>query len=90
MTNSWDKVTALGAVTDDGESFYCWTEDSLKTQHGLWLLKALQVEFGEDLVVFLDRASYFYTRDLWEYVSGERATATVSDSSVACVRGEDL
>jgi hypothetical protein len=54
------------------------------------LLKALQVEFGEDLVVFLDRASYFYTRDLWEYVSGERATETVSDSSVACVRGEGL
>jgi transposase len=90
MTNSWDKVTALGAVTDDGDSFYCWTEDSLKTQHGLWLLKALQEEFGEDLVVFLDRASYFYTRDLWEYVSGKRATETVGDSSVACVRGEDL
>jgi hypothetical protein len=41
MTNSWDKVTAPSAVTDDGESFYCWAEDSLKTQHGLWLLKAL-------------------------------------------------
>ena len=46
MTNSWDKVTALGAVTDDGESFYCWTEDSLEdtawtlvtqsTPRGVW------------------------------------------------------
>ena len=21
-----DKVTVLGAVTDDGDSFYCWTD----------------------------------------------------------------
>ena len=90
MTNSWDKVTALDAVTDDGESFYCWTEDSLKTQHGLWLLDSLQEEFGEELIVFLDRASYFYIRDLWEYVSGGRAIETVGDSSVACVRGDEL
>ena len=89
-SNSWDKVTVLGAVTDDGDSFYCWTEDNLKTQHGIWLLEALKDRFGDDLVVFLDRASYFYTRDLWEHVSGKRATETVGDSSVACVHGDDL
>lgn len=70
----------LGAVTDDGDSFYCWTEETLETRHGILLLEALTKEFGEDLVVFLDRAGYFYTRDLWERVSGERATETVSDS----------
>jgi len=90
MTSSWDKVTVLGAVTDDGDSFYCWTEETLNAQHGIRLLGALEEQFGEDLVVFLDRAGYFYARDLWEYVSDERATETVSDSSVACVRGEDL
>jgi hypothetical protein len=41
------------------------------------------------LVVFLARAGYFYNRDLWEHVSNERATETVSDSSVACVHGND-
>ena len=41
-------------------------------------------------MVFLDRAEYFYTRDLWEFVSGERETETVGDSSVSCVRGEEL
>jgi transposase len=41
-------------------------------------------------VVFLDRAGYFYARDLWEHVSGERETETVGDSSVSCVRGDDL
>jgi hypothetical protein len=89
-TNSWDKVTVLGAVTDNGDSFYCWTEENLETRHGIWLLGALEEEFGEELVVFLDRAGYFYTRDLWEHVSGKRATETVGDSSVACVCGESL
>ena len=89
-SNSWDKVTVLGAVTDDGESFYCWTEESLTRCHGIRLLEALKEEFGEELVVFLDRAGYFYARDLWEFVSGERETETVGDSSVSCVRGEEL
>lgn len=60
------------------------------TKHGIWLLKALQAEFGQDLVVFLDRAGYFYTRDLWGYVSGERSTETVGDTSLECVKGEHL
>ena len=81
-------MTVLGAVTNDGDSFYCWTEENLTSQQGIWLLGALQKRFGEDLVVFLDRAGYFYNRDLWEHVSGKRATETVGDSSVACVRGD--
>jgi transposase len=88
-SNSWDKVTVLGAVTDDGDSFYCWTEDNLTSREGIWLLGALEERFGEELVVFLDRARYFYNKDLWEHVSDERATETVGDSSVACVRGDE-
>lgn len=80
----------LGAVTDDGDSFYCWTEENLTRKHGIRLVEALTDKFGEELVVFLDRAGYFYARDLWEHVSGERETETVGDSSVSCVRGDDL
>ena len=68
----------------------CWTEESLTRCHGICLLEALQDEFGEELVVFLDRAGYFYPRDLWKFMSGERETETVGDSSVSCVCGEDL
>ncbi|MCQ4333134.1 transposase [Natronomonas sp. F2-12] len=70
-SNSWYKVTVLGAVTDDGDSFYCWTEENLTSKQGIWLLGALQEKFGEELVVFLDRAGYFYNRDRWEHVSDE-------------------
>jgi hypothetical protein len=64
----------LCAVTDDVDSFYCWTEENLTRFYGIRLLEALKNNFGEELVVFLDRAGYFYARDLWEHVSGERET----------------
>ena len=82
-------MTVLGAVTDDGDSFFCWTEENLTADHGIRLLEALKQQFGEELVVFLDRASYFYAKDLWEHVSGEEETETVGDSSVLCVRPDD-
>ena len=66
MLKPYEKVTVLGAVTDDGDSFYCWTEESLTADHGIQLLEALVAEFGEDLVVFLDRARYFYAKDPME------------------------
>ena len=40
-------------------------------------------------MVFLDRAGYFYAKDLWEHVSGEREIETVGDSSASCVRVDD-
>jgi transposase len=58
--------------------------------YGIRLLEALKDKFGEELVVFLDRAGYFTARDLWEHVSRERETETVGDSSVSCVRGDGL
>lgn len=66
--------------------FYCWTDENLTRKHGIRLLAALTDEFGEELVVFLDRAGYFYARDLWEYVSGERETDTAETvRSRACM-----
>lgn len=86
----WEKVTVLGAVTHEGDSFYTWTDENLSADHGIRLLGALVEEFGDGLVVFLDRAQYFYAKDLWEFVSGNRETETVGDSMVSCVRGDTL
>jgi hypothetical protein len=90
VTSSWEKVTVLGALTHEGESFYCWTEENLNRFHGIRLLKALLDEFGNNLVVFLDRAGYFFARDVWEFVSGEREINTIDDTSITCVNGEKL
>lgn len=90
VTTSWDKVTVLGAVTNEGESFYCWTEENLTRHHGIHFLKALLDEFGENLVVFLDRAGYFFANDVREFVSDSTELETVDETAINCVRGESL
>ena len=40
--------------------------------------------------MFLYRAPYFYAKDIWEFVSGERSIEYIDDTSVACVGGESL
>lgn len=85
---STDRVTVLGAVTHDGRSFYCWTEENLTADHGVRLLGTLEEEFGENLVVLIDRASYFYAKKMWKFVSGEETTEFIDDTSVERVRNE--
>jgi hypothetical protein len=47
-------------------------------------------EFGDNVVVLLDQASYFYATDLWEFVGGARTTEFVDDTSVERVVGDSL
>jgi hypothetical protein len=83
-------VTILGAVSHEAESFYTWSEETLTAAHGIQLLQAIHEEFGEKVIVLLDRAPYFYAKDLWEFVGGDRATETIGDTSVERVIGETL
>lgn len=83
-------MTVLRAVTHEGNSFEVWTQENLTAVHGIRFLQALVEEFGEELVVMWDRASYFYAKDLWEFVSGDRETGYVDDTSVERVRGSSL
>jgi len=78
------------SLPDDGDRFFCWTEENPTRKHGIRLLEALKQRFGDELVVFLDRAGYFWARGLWEHVSGRRVTELSPTVSVACLRGDDL
>jgi hypothetical protein len=69
VSNSRQKVTVLRAVPHEGESFGVWPEENLTADHGVRLLGALVDGFGRQLIVFLDRASYFYATDVWEFDS---------------------
>lgn len=90
MSGSRHGVTILGAVSHDFESFYTWSEETLTADHGIALLRAIQDEFGEHIVVLLDQAPYFYAKDLWEFVGGARTTEFVDDTSVERVVGDSL
>lgn len=90
VSGSRHKVTLLGAVSDDRESLYVWTEETLTARHGVQLLQAIQAEFGPKVVVVLDRAPYFYAKAVWASVSGEEATECVEGTSVERVVGSGL
>jgi hypothetical protein len=51
-------------------------------------LAGLEAEFGKELIALIDRAGYFYARDLWEFVSGERRTETIAETVVERVLNE--
>ena len=89
-SSSRKKVTVLKAVTHDGETLHFWTEENVTAEHGVRLLGALGAKFGKKGLLFLDQASYFYAKDLWEFVSDERSTDCVNDTGVECIQGDDL
>lgn len=49
----------LGAVTEDGESFFLRFEEYVTGAHAKHFILALCEEFRDDLIVVLDGASYF-------------------------------
>jgi hypothetical protein len=69
---------------------YCWTEENLPRQHGIRFLKALREEFGENLVIFLDRAGYFFANDVREFVGDSTKLEQIEETAIDRVRGESL
>jgi len=49
----------LGAVSEDGEEFYCQSDEYITAEHARKFILALSNEFDEDLIVVLDGAPYF-------------------------------
>jgi hypothetical protein len=90
VSGSRHGVTILGSITNHGENFYTWSEETLTAEHGIALLRAIQAEFGDNTVVLLDRAPYFYAKEFWEFVSGERTTECVGDTAVERVVADSL
>lgn len=54
-----DWTCLLGAVTEDGESFFSRFPEYVTADHAKHFILALYKEFEEDLIVVLDGASYF-------------------------------
>lgn len=78
------RVTTLGGINHEGESLYLSAEEYLTAEHLIDLFQALLGEFGERLIVFLDRAPYFFAKDLWEFVGDGRSVEY--RRHVSCVR----
>ena len=68
MTGAWESIKLLGAVSDTGESFFLPCEENFNSDTTIRLLDALQTEFGENICVVLDNASYFTANAVHEFV----------------------
>ncbi|WP_339105935.1 IS630 family transposase [Haloterrigena salinisoli] len=58
------KVNMLGAVSDDGERFIALTPNQFNAEVAKHFLRAVRQEFGENLTIVLDNASYFIAKAL--------------------------
>jgi len=54
-----DWTCLLGAVTEDGRSFFSRFTEYVTAEHAKHFILALYHEFEEDLIIVLDGASYF-------------------------------
>lgn len=54
----------LGAVSDDGERFIALTPNQFNAEVAKHFLRAIRQEFGENLAIVLDNASYFIAKAL--------------------------
>lgn len=68
--SSWESLKLLGCVSDDGETFFLPCESNYNSDVTVRLLGALQEEFGEQICVVLDNASYFRSNQVREFVEG--------------------
>ena len=59
MSGQRDWTGILGAVSEDGEEFYCQSDEYITAEHAREFILALSNEFDEDLIVVLDGAPYF-------------------------------
>ncbi|GAD51825.1 mobile element protein [Halarchaeum acidiphilum MH1-52-1] len=68
VTGAWENIKLLGAVSDGGETFFLPCAENFNSDTTIRLLDALQTEFGEQICVVLDNASYFTANAVQESV----------------------
>lgn len=64
-----EAITFLGAVTEDGETFFAEVADRFTSEVTIHFLQALQAEFGDQLHVVLDNAGYFASNRVADFVA---------------------
>ena len=71
LSGQRDWTGVLGAVSEDGEEFYCQSDEYITSEHARQFILALSKEFDEDLIVVLDGAPYFRASKVTELENRE-------------------
>ena len=59
MSASREGINLLGALTENGETMFLECNGSFTKEVTVRFLQALQERFGEELIVVLDKGTYF-------------------------------
>lgn len=73
---TYEGVKLLGALSENGETFVTPVEDSFRSDVTIRFLRALQIEFGEQIHVILDNATYFTSQQVADFVEDSAIRVT--------------
>jgi hypothetical protein len=73
---TYEGVKLLGALSENGETFFTPVADSFTSEVTIRFLKALQAQFGECVHVVLDNATYFTSNKVAEFVEDSSLRVT--------------
>jgi hypothetical protein len=70
VSEQWEATKLLAALSQDGETVFYRCESDINSQVTIHILRSLQEEFGENLIVMLDNAPYFASKKVKEFAEG--------------------
>ena len=59
VAEEWEATNLLGALTEHGQTTFFQSEGNFNSEVTIHFLRALQEEFGKELILVLDNAPYF-------------------------------
>jgi hypothetical protein len=73
---TYEGVKLLGALSENGETFFAPVADSFTSDVTIRFLKALQAQFGEFVHIVLDNATYFTSNKVADFVEDSSLKVT--------------
>ena len=69
IAEEWEATNLLGALTENGNTRFYQSESNFNSEVTIHFLKALQEEFGEELILVLDNAPYFSSKKVQKFAT---------------------
>ena len=67
VSEQWEATKLLGALSEHGEMKFFRCESNFNSEVTIHFLRALQKDVGEDLIVVLDNAPYFASKNVKKF-----------------------
>lgn len=69
IAEKWEATNLLGALSENGNTQFYQSESNVNSEVTIHFLKALQEEFGEELILVLDNAPYFASKKVQKFAA---------------------